>query len=338
MITIIKEVFAAALLFGIIKVIMLICKPFDKFISSVILNLGRATLYVVTAVFLLPGLFKGKKASGEFFINIPVSFITLCEKIYMRDKINYNICPKCFTKYREPRYVCPQCGNVYHSLKPSTNGILSINCSCGYKIPVTAWGKRKLKALCPTCGEENPLLNIPSSVIVLAGDSSLKDRFMDNAGLRKINLGQEAFYETIVKDEKGSEVQIRIVESAEADFKSSENLRRHKYYEYAGGFIFAIDAEVLGDINKEYMLSDLIDIMILNLQKNYGLKPGERIEKPLAIVLSTNINDPEEFLLSSGEELFINKIQDNFTNYKFFNTSSKENGNIKVINWIADNM
>lgn len=366
MIIIIKEIFIVALLFGIIKIIMVLCRPVNEFISVITLNIGKGILYVATGVIILPKKITdkfGENISSEsnddafdekvikFFKNIAAKIVKLIGKIYMYNKVNYNICPKCFTKYSEPRYVCPKCGTVYHSLEPSVNGILNIECSCGYKIPVTAYGKRKLKTLCPTCGNENEFLEIPSFVVVVAGGEGCgKSTFLENSELQRVDEGEEAFYKTIIKDEKGKEQLIMVIETRGKDFSSSESLKKHRYYEYNSGFIFLIDPFATANVNAlskpNYMLSDVLDTIILNLQKNCGLRPGETIEKPTAFVLAKSDmltvldleKDIKEFLIENGEEMFINKICSNFTNYKFFKASLYNKDNTEIINWITRNM
>ncbi|MFL0252488.1 hypothetical protein ACJDT4_18920 [Clostridium neuense] len=365
MTTIIKEFFIVALLFGVIKIIMVVCRPADELISSITLKLGRSIIYAATAVVILP-----KKAAGKFDGNaiknndmpfskkitkflkgIAAEFVKLSGIVYMHNKVDYNICPNCFTKYNEPRYVCPNCGTAYYSLEPSSNGVLSIECSCGHKIPVTAFGKRKLKTLCPTCGNENPLPEIPSFVIVvIGGEGSGKSTFMENSSLRKISTEKETFYETITENEKGREKHVMVVETEGKDFTSSESLKKHRYYEYNSGFIFIIDSFAVTDtmnfIKPNYVLSDVLDTTILNLQKNYNLKPGEMIKKPTAFVLVKNdmlddVNkgkEPEKLLVENGEEVFLNKIYNSFTKYKFFKTGLGRNDNLEIIKWITRNM
>lgn len=366
MIIIIKEIFIVALLFGMIKIIMVLCKPVNEFISSITLNIGKGILYVATGIIILPKRIidkSGENISGKsddapinekvikFFKSIAAKLVKFVGKIYMYNKVNYNICPNCFTKYSEPRYVCPKCGTVYHSLEPSVNGILNIECSCGYKIPVTAFEKRKLKTLCPTCGNENEFLEIPSFVVVVTGGEGCgKSTFLENSDLQRVEGGEEEFYKTIIKDEKGKEQLIMVIETRGKDFSSSESLKKHRYYEYNSGFIFMIDPFATANINAlskpSYMLSDVLDTIVLNLQKNCGLRPGETIEKPTAFVLAksdmlTGIDlekDIKEFLIENGEEMFINKICSNFTNYKFFKASLDNKDNTEIINWITRNM
>ncbi len=352
------------LLFALVKVAMVIFRPVHEIISSITLSIGKGVIYAATAVIVLPKKISGKASVNvsesnddipfserinKFFKSIAAEAVKLIGIVYMHNKVSYSICPNCFTKYSEPRYVCPKCGTVYHSLEPSNNGVFSIECSCGYKIPVTAYGKRKLKTLCPTCGNENPIPEIESFVIaVIGGRGSGKSTFIENSELSKISTGKEVFYETIIEDETGKEKHIMVVETEGKDFISSENLKQHKYYEYNSGFIFIIDAFSVGSAknfnNETYILSDVLDTTILNLQKNYNLKPGERIQKPTAFVLAKsdmldNVNIKKEspkFLIENGEEVFVNKIHNNFTTYKFFKTGLKENQ--EIINWITRNM
>lgn len=361
MIVLIKEFLISVILFGLIKILMIFCRPVEEFISSLTLNIGKGVLYISTAVIILPRKVsrRSSKNSGEdvgqeiinFFKNIACKVVKIAGKVYMINKVDYNICPQCFTRYHEPRYVCPKCGNIYHSLEPSVNGILNIECSCGCKIPVTAFGKRKLKTLCPTCGSESSFPEIPSFVIaVVGGEGSGKSTFLENSGLKRVVGAEEIFYEAVIENEKKRKMQIMVVETKGSDFSSSEALKKHKYYEYNSGFIFLIDPfamQGLNTLNKSnYLLSDVLDTIILNLQKNYDLSPGEMIEKPVAFVLAKSDmllhidikSGIKDFLINNNEEVFLNKIHSNFTNYKFFEATINTKNNKEIINWIIRNM
>jgi ribosomal protein L40E len=293
-------------------------------IPEIFTYLGMGILYIVTGIVMV-------------IKYILLYLVKFADRVYNLGKINYGICSECYTKYTSPIYVCPKCGNGYNNLSPSIKGIFSIKCSCSWKLPVTAWGRRKLKTLCPECKHtvsiaKEHILAIP----VIGGENSGKTTFINN-----LNSSTAALNKVMLFDTLGSE------------FTNSDKLKKYKYYSYNNGFVFIIDSFFMINSLEEkvnepkYMLSDILDTMILNLQKNHGLKPGEIIYKPIAFVITktdliiqsggTVLNNEEKFILENGEELFLNKIKRNFLNYRFFTIEekSKEQQSVEVIKWIA---
>ncbi|MBC8062716.1 MAG: hypothetical protein H7Y18_18945, partial [Clostridiaceae bacterium] len=117
-------------------------------------------------------------------------------------------------------------------------------------------------------------------------------------------------------------------------------------------FIFIIDPFVTARLlivsthTPNYMLSDILDTLILYLQKNQGLKPGETVNKPIAFVITktdlldesegTIENNEERFLRENGEELFLNKLRRTFSNYKFFcEGKDAKPQKQQVVSWIT---
>lgn len=283
-------------------------------------------------------------------VHLTIFMVKIAEKFYSFGKINYGICEVCYTKYQSPIYICPNCEIGYHSLRPSEKGIFSIKCGCGEKLPVTSWGRRKLKTLCPECGnevfgEEVPIVAIP----VIGGTESGKTTFINNISESEVKRVNNTT--TFIDCFHGKTNKFMLFDTLGSNFSDSDSLKNYKYYSYSNGFIFIIDPFITAKLFSEsaqtpkYMLSDILDILILNLQKNYGLKPGETVKEPIAFVISkTDLlgegeidNNEEKFLRENGEEMFLNKLRRTFSNYKFFNTGKKqEPQKQQVVRWIAD--
>lgn len=83
-------------------------------------------------------------------------------------------------------------------------------------------------------------------------------------------------------------------------FSSSSDVQRNNAYSYADGFVFVIDpltiprfaAEVVDvvDINSygvsEKDFDDILNIMLINLEKMFGLKPKDVLKRNLAVVIN----------------------------------------------------
>ena len=82
-------------------------------------------------------------------------------------------------------------------------------------------------------------------------------------------------------------------------FSSSGDIQQNKAYEYSDGFVFMIDPLSIGryamekaDLDLEsYGMStkdfdDILGIMLVNLEKLFGLKPSDALKKNLAVVIN----------------------------------------------------
>lgn len=326
-------------------------------IEEIFTFIGKCTLYIITGIiFILSNI---KRLFSDIIIYIILGIVKLAERIYNINKVNYGICPECYYKFEEPVYVCPNCNIGYNSLMPSKKGIFSIKCSCSYKIPVTSWKKRKLKTLCPECcatvaKEDIPIIAIP----VIGGEYSGKTTFINNLRLEMnvpvITDNPETSVLAFTENFGRKANQFMIFDAASNEFSSSDKLKKYKYYSYNDGFIFIIDPFITEKSYKNsssaaaYMLVDILDTVILNLQKNHGLGPGETLDKPAALVITKMDlrRDKEEiiskggesFLLEQGEELFLNKLKNIFTSYKFFTLDQNLNKDksTEIIKWITE--
>jgi len=318
-------------------------------IEKMFTYIGMGILYLLTSILVvlrnvIKGIHLGVLYSIIFTVNI-------MGKIYSFGKLNYGICEVCFTKYQSPIYECPNCKIGYHSLCPSVKGILSIKCSCGQKLPVTTWGRGKLKTLCPECKSQVALTTIPIIVIpVIGGIAAGKTTFINNI----LELESQRVENTtnFLRNSNGKTTKVMLFDTLGSDFSDSDILKNNKYYSYNDGLIFIVDPFATAKLSKEidktpnYMLSDILDTLILNFQKNQGLKPGETIKKPIAFVISKVDlldrskgkleNEEEKFLLENGEEMFLNKIKRTFECYKFFTLGEKNSSQSRrILNFVT---
>ncbi|MGH4138183.1 hypothetical protein [Clostridium sp.] len=294
----------------------------------------------------------------------PVKFI-LFEIIYFIEKnlINRNmsdICEECYEKVTFPYYVCPNCNSRYPALMPTFKHIFYFKCSCGNKLPLTALsGKSELKTFCRKCKSEVAMNKVKKICIPIIGtNSSLKTNFINNI-LNNIELKfdkppfkaylsiskTQSFF--LGKSETKPSRKIYIFDINEKDLVLSDKLRKYRYFNYYDGIVFIFNGEevtnIYGDRDNELDLNDIFDIFILNLQKNYGLKPGEIINKAVAIIIDNPIptmNKWNKYI----EEKFNAKIKNSFSNYRFFlidssNLTKQEDNKDKyyevgVVQWI----
>ncbi|MBC8061341.1 MAG: GTPase domain-containing protein [Clostridiaceae bacterium] len=277
--------------------------------------------------------------------------VKVAERIYSLGETNYGICEVCFTRYQSPIYVCPYCKVGYHALAPTVKGFFSIRCSCGHKLPVTTWGRRKFKTLCTECGNEVKYTKVPIVTIpIMGGANAGKTTFINNH--MKSDAKRVGNLTTFIERFQGRVTKFMLFDTLGSDFSDSHSLKKYQYYSYNNGFIFIIDPFVTARLlivstqPPNYMLSDILDTLILYLQKNQGLKPGETVNKPIAFVITktdllaesegTIENNEERFLRENGEELFLNKLKRTFSNYKFFcEGKDPKTQKQQVVSWIT---
>jgi len=124
-----------------------------------------------------------------------------------------------------------------------------------------------------------------------------------NKGIRLLKTESDALtaYQLMLKlpDEKVGR-RVYIYDISGEMFSSSSDVQRNKAYSYADGFIFVIDpltigryaAEVEDSIDIEsYGVStkdfdDILNIMLINLEKMFDLKPKDVLERNLAVVIN----------------------------------------------------
>ncbi|MBZ9635034.1 hypothetical protein [Clostridium sp. FP1] len=264
----------------------------------------------------------------------PLKFIFF-KIIYFIEKnlINVNlsdICEECYEKVTLPYYVCPDCNNRYAALMPTFKHIFYFKCSCGNNLPLTAInGKNKLKTLCGNCKNGVKMNKVKKICIPIIGtNSSIKANFtynmLDTIEWKFDKSPFKAYVSTpkaqkffLGKNKKKPLRQIYIFNTNESDLALSDNLKKYRYFNYYDGIVFIFSGEELVNLEGEnnLTLDGILDIFILNLQKNFGLKPGEIIDKPIAFITNNQIKSKFNGYI---EENFKAKIENNFSDYRFF--------------------
>jgi GTPase SAR1 family protein/MFS family permease len=151
-------------------------------------------------------------------------------------------------------------------------------------------------------------------------------------------------------------------------FSEMNNLKGHTYYENNHGNVFMIDPFSIAEISKKYeleqdyystvnpsgsSLEEIFDRLMIYFQEQYGLKPHQKITKPIAFVINKvdaynldqrigekaaqelmaqnpsvkTIEDAihqlcYKMLAEVGMNNFLRKIDDKFLNYRFFASSA----------------
>ncbi|TVY08367.1 TRAFAC clade GTPase domain-containing protein [Paenibacillus cremeus] len=185
---------------------------------------------------------------------------------------------------------------------------------------------------------------------------------------------------------------LNIYDIAGENFGSSDKLAQYNYYGYSHGFVFLIDPFSIKAVAAEYRkqkdykkvrtsitdLSDAFDILILNLEKYYGIKPDEIINKPCAVIINkldafdlnyrigsvaiSALIDSDQrlsrgeaenilcrkFLEDYGTAGFLMKLEHKFRHVQYFACSSISNtpdvkqknipGTLKSLTWILENV
>ncbi|MBU3144301.1 hypothetical protein [Clostridium sp. CF012] len=243
-----------------------------------------------------------------------------------------DICEKCYEKVTLPYYVCPSCNNRYAALMPAFKHIFYFKCICGNKLPLTVLsGKNKLKTLCRKCKNEAKMNKVKKICIPIIGtNSSIKENFiynmLDTIEWKFQKPPFKAYVSTpktqkffLGKNKKKPSRQIYIFDTNASDLVLSDNLKKYGYFNYYDGIVFIINGEefISLDIEVENNLTsnDILDIFILNLHKNFGIKPGEIINKPIAFIINKSISISRPGYI---EEKFKFKIENNFSDYRIF--------------------
>lgn len=144
---------------------------------------------------------------------------------------------------------------------------------------------------------------------------------------------------------------LHVFDASSASFDQINLMKKMKYISFADGLIFVIDATSLLSSNSQdgrsygsENVEETIDRLLLYYQEEKGIKVHEKIKTPIAIIfhkaeenlikqmeqqLSTSQQGKDAaheacklWLQSNGSQNFLRKINHQFTNYRFFITSS----------------
>lgn len=106
-------------------------------------------------------------------IYILFSVTWLVDRIYLQAHSVKASCPYCQVRSVVPMFQCPKCGSMHSKLVPGPYGIWHRQCTCGEKLPTTfLLGRSKLKAFCPSCGNELAASDVQQFSISLVGGTS----------------------------------------------------------------------------------------------------------------------------------------------------------------------
>lgn len=181
---------------------------------------------------------------------------------------------------------------------------------------------------------------------------------------------------------KNSKTLFYFYDSAGEAFIDEKDMHRQKYFNYVDAIILIIDVFSIPEIKNKYKddlnrngsikpsdvsPNDTNEIFLINLRKNFGFKPTQKINKPLIVLLTKidafdinkylgknamidykaknmNLNKNEirndvceDFLNKNGLESFTRKIKFNFSDYTYFPISAMGNKSYGIDNatkWI----
>jgi len=198
----------------------------------------------------------------------------------------------------------------------------------------------------------------------------LGDRLRQKTGIDQKT--PHAFMYQIKHLKKNLEELIYLYDPAGEAFRSTDDIQQHKYYHYFDGLIILIDPlslrgmedyhdqlEQAPDLQQDMAPSDeslqnVLDRLIISLEKDYGVQRQEKIQKPCALVLNKVdaldfdaqfghaaaerllVSHPHlktadaavdyacrEFLKSHGNEGLLQNLEQKFQNYQFFACASQ---------------
>jgi len=258
-------------------------------------------------------------------VYIGFGILWVVDRIYILIHKIKNACPNpdCQAMFLIPVYECPTCGVKHTKLLPSKYGILKRKCQCGNKIPTTFLnGRSKLRAYCPVCdsalsGDTASRQYAFQMIQDVAPAKNWELKFISdreerehslamnslNQGIRlmKTELDALTAYQLMLKlPNESIGRRIYIYDISGEMFSSSSDVQHNLAYSYADGFIFIIDPLTLSqfavDVEDKIDLNaygasskdfdDILNIMLINLEKMFGLKDKDTLKRNLAVVIN----------------------------------------------------
>ncbi|MGX2958157.1 TRAFAC clade GTPase domain-containing protein [Peribacillus sp. JNUCC 23] len=221
-------------------------------------------------------------------------------------------------------------------------------------------------------------------------ESVSSDLIKGNLPSKTVNGELSAFNFFISKKKWPAAKMVYFYDPAGETFGDMHSLKSHKYYEHNHGNVFIIDPFSIAEISRQYemehnyfstvnpsgaSLEEIYDRLIVYFQEQYGVKPHQKITKPIAFVINKvdayNLDqrigekaaqeimdkDPSiktkedaihqlcyKLLSEAGMNSFLRKVENKFSNYRFFASSTIKGGEFtsveKPILWVlsqADN-
>jgi hypothetical protein len=185
---------------------------------------------------------------------------------------------------------------------------------------------------------------------------------------KTINGHTSAFNFFLTSKKWSADKLVYFYDPAGESFSEVNSLKGHNYYEHYHGNVFLIDPFSIKEIAGQYeshpdyqsnvnpshaSLEETLDRLMIFLNEQYGIKPHQKIAKPIAFVINKvdayNLNEQigeiaarglmekdlsiktmeaaihnlcYQMLAQAGMNNFLRKIEDKFTNYRFFASSA----------------
>ena len=202
------------------------------------------------------------------------------------------LCSHCLRSSSSPAYRCPRCSAVHYVVQPGPQGLLHRVCECGAKLPNTVSGaSRKLKVVCPYCGQDmadgagiRHVVVLPVIGAVAAGKTrflrmsvvQVGDGLTGRGSLMALSPEAKAFLNDsreLVRDgrhtvktphvmpralqyqvvERGrEEIELNIIDAAGEFFGDWETSNELPFLEAAPAYVLLIDPLGLADVHAEF--------------------------------------------------------------------------------------
>lgn len=202
------------------------------------------------------------------------------------------LCSHCLRSSSSPAYRCSRCSVVHYVVQPGPQGLLHRVCECGAKLPNTVSGaSRKLKVVCPYCGQDmadgagiRHVVVLPVIGAVAAGKTrflrmsvvQVGDGLTGRGSLMALSPEAKAFLNDsreLVRDgrhtvktphvmpralqyqvvERGrEEIELNIIDAAGEFFGDWETSNELPFLEAAPAYVLLIDPLGLADVHAEF--------------------------------------------------------------------------------------
>lgn len=202
------------------------------------------------------------------------------------------LCSHCLRSSSSPAYRCSRCSVVHYVVQPGPQGLLHRVCECGAKLPNTVSGaSRKLKVVCPYCGQDmadgagiRHVVVLPVIGAVAAGKTrflrmsvvQVGDGLTGRGSLMALSPEAKAFLNDsreLVRDgrhtvktphvmpralqyqvvERGrEEIELNIVDAAGEFFGDWETSNELPFLEAAPAYVLLLDPLGLADVHAEF--------------------------------------------------------------------------------------
>jgi len=202
------------------------------------------------------------------------------------------LCSHCLRSSSSPAYRCSQCTTVHYVVQPGPQGLFHRVCGCGAKLPNTvSAASRKLKVVCPYCGQDmadgagiRHVVVLPVIGAVAAGKTrflrmsvvQVGDGLTGRGSLRALSAEAEAFLKDsreLVRAERrtiktphvmpralqyhvvergGAEIELNIIDAAGEFFGDWETSTELPFLEAAPAYVVVLDPLGLADVHAEF--------------------------------------------------------------------------------------